>query len=61
MSKKTIHKLKISDIKYQTCVVYELETIRKLFGEIEIVKVRQCLGGVSMKIWFKVKGGDNDK
>lgn len=58
MSKETIYKLKISDVKYQTCVEYELGTIRKLFGEIEIVKVRQCLGGTSMKIWFKVKRGE---
>ena len=58
MSKKKIHKLKISNIEYRNCVATELETIQKLFGKIEIVKIRQCLGGVSMKIWFKVKGGE---
>lgn len=56
MRKEKIHKLKISNIEYHACVVDELETIRKIFGEIEIIKVRQCLGGLSMKIWFKVKG-----
>lgn len=58
MSKKTIHKMKISNIEYSACVEEELKTICKLFGEIEIVKVRQCLGGVSMKIWFTVKGDE---
>lgn len=61
MSKEKIHKLKISNIEYHACVVYELETIRKIFGEIEIIKVRQCFGGCTMKIWFKVKGVKNDK
>lgn len=58
MSKEKIHKLKISNIEYRNCVASELETVRKLFGEIEIVKVRQCLGGLNMKIWFKVKRGE---
>ena len=60
MSKETIHKLKISNIEYQACVANELGIIRKLFGEIEIIKVRQCFGGTSMKIWFKVKGAKNE-
>lgn len=58
MSKEKIHKLKISNIAYPACFVSELEIIRKMFGEIEIVKVRQCFGGLSMKIWFKVKRGE---
>jgi hypothetical protein len=61
MSKETIHKLKLSNIEYPASVVSELEIIRKIFGEIEIIKVRQCFGGTSMKIWFKVKGENNDK
>ena len=59
MSKEKIHKLKISNIEYHACVLYELETIRQIFGDIEIIKVRQCLGGLSMKIWFKVKGANH--
>lgn len=58
MSKETIHKLKLRNIEYPASVVSELGIIRKIFGEIEIIKVRQCFGGASMKIWFKVKGGE---
>lgn len=61
MSKEKIHKLKLSNIEFHACVEHELETIRKIFGEIEIVKIRQCFGGVNMKIWFKVKGGANNE
>lgn len=60
MSKEKIHKLKISNIEYPASVVSELEIIRKIFGEIEIIKVRQCFGGCTMKIWFKIKGAKNE-
>jgi hypothetical protein len=56
MSKEKIHKLKISNIIYPASFVSDLELIRRIFGEIEITKIRQCFGGQSMKIWFKVKG-----
>ena len=58
MNEEKIHKLKVSNIVYPASFVSELEIIRKIFGEIEIIKVRQCFGGTSMKIWFKVKGGE---
>lgn len=60
MSKETIHKMKISGLNYSALTRRDLDTIQMMFGEFEIVKVRQCIGGFSMKIWFKVKGAKND-
>lgn len=60
MSKEKIHKMKITNINYSSLTRRDLETIETMFGKVEIVKIRQCIGGFSMKIWFKVKGENND-
>ena len=53
--KQKIHKLTIRNLKYPHCNESDMAVIRRMFGDIEIVKVRQCLGGEDMKIWFKTK------
>lgn len=50
MSKEKIHKMKISNISYPALTRLDLDMIEKMFGEFEIIKVRQCIGGFSMKI-----------
>lgn len=55
MKKEKIYKMKLSNICYPTSMEFELDAIKKLFGDFEIVKVRQCFGGTSMNIWFKTK------
>lgn len=55
MKKEKIHKMKLSNICYPTIMEFELGAIKKLFGDFEIVKIRQCFDGTSMIIWFKTK------
>lgn len=50
-----LHKVKISDVQYPSLVARDLSAIHQMFGDIEIVKVKQCWGRFSMKIWFKKK------
>lgn len=58
--KEKLFKFKVSSIQYETLLNEELDAIKKIIGEYEIVKIRNCPMGFDMKIWCKKKD-DTDK
>ena len=58
--KDKLFKFKVSSLNYDLLLRDELDTIKKLIGDYEIVKTRNCPMGFDMKIWCKKKD-DTDK
>lgn len=58
--KEKLFKFKVSSLQYETLLDNELNVIKKLIGDYEIVKTRNCPMGFDMKIWCRKKD-DTDK
>lgn len=49
----------VSSPYYESLFRREIDAIRDMIGEFEVVKTKPCLGGVDMKIWILPKGNQN--
>lgn len=57
--KEKLFKFKVSSVQYAELLRDELEVIKAIIGDYEIVKKRDCPMGFDMKIWCRKK--DNNK
>lgn len=42
----------VSSPYYEPLFSREIDAIRDMIGEFEVVKAKPCLGGIDMKIWI---------
>lgn len=58
--KEKLFKFKVSNLDHDLLLRDELDAIKKLIGDYEVVKTRNCPMGFDMKIWCRKKD-DTDK
>lgn len=59
--KDKLFKFKVSSLQYDALLNDELDAIKKIIGDYEIVKTRNCPMGFDMKVWCKKKDDTNKK
>ena len=59
--KDKLFKFKVSNLDYAMLIRNELDSIKKIIGDYEVVKTRNCLGGFNIKLWCKKKEDTNQK
>lgn len=59
--KEKLFKFKVSNVQYALCMRGELNAIKDLIGDYEVVKTRQCLMPTDRIIWCKKKDDTNQK
>ena len=48
-------KFTVSSPRYDSLFRREIDAIRNMIGEFEVVKTKSCLGGLDIKIWILPK------
>lgn len=59
--KEKLFKFKVSSLQYDALLNDELDAIKKIIGDYEIVKTRNCPMGFDMKVWCRKKDDTNKK
>lgn len=54
--RKPLFKFKVNDLEYGSLLAQDLQSIRNMLGEFEVVRVKQCWPSWRrMKIWVEKK------
>lgn len=59
--KDKLFKFKVSNVQYELLLRNELNAIKQMIGEYEVVKKRRCIMPTEIIIWCKKKDDTNKK